>query len=59
MQLQAALVAQSVKHLPAMWEKPGFNSWVGKFLWRRKWQTIPVFLPGESHGQKSLAGYSS
>ena len=26
--------------------------------WRRKWQTIPVFLSGESHGQKSLASYS-
>ena len=27
--------------------------------WRRKWQPTPVFLPGESHGQRSLAGYSS
>ena len=27
--------------------------------WRRKWQPTPVFLPGESHGQKSLAGYSA
>ena len=27
-------------------------------LWRRKWQPTPVFLPGESHGQRSLAGYS-
>ena len=26
--------------------------------WRKKWQPIPVFLPGESHGQRSLAGYS-
>ena len=26
--------------------------------WRRKWQSTPVFLPGESHGQKSLVGYS-
>ena len=32
-----------------------FNPWVGKMLWRRKWQPIPVFLPGESHGQRSLA----
>ena len=30
---------------------------VGKILWRRKWQPIPVFLPGESHGQRSLVGY--
>ena len=27
-------------------------------LWRRKWQPAPVFLPGESHGQRRLAGYS-
>ena len=30
----------------------------GRFPWRRKWQPIPVFLPGESHGQRSLAGCS-
>ena len=35
-----------------------FNSWVGKIPWRRAWEFTPVFLPGESHGQKSLAGYS-
>ena len=35
-----------------------FNPWVGKNPWRRKWQPTPVFLPGESHGQRSLAGYS-
>ena len=34
------------------------DSWVRKILWRRKWQPTPVFLPGESHGQRSLAGYS-
>ena len=34
-----------------------FNSWVGKFPWRRAWQPTPVFMPGESHGQRSLAGY--
>ena len=28
------------------------------FSWRRKWQPTPVFLPGESHGQRSLVGYS-
>ena len=36
----------------------GFNPWVGKLPWRRAWQPTPVFLPGESHGQRSLAGYS-
>ena len=36
----------------------GFDPWVGKIPWRRKWQRTPVFLPGKSHGQMSLAGYS-
>ena len=36
----------------------GFNPWVRKIPWRRKWQLTPIFLPGESHGQRSLAGYS-
>ena len=53
----ASLVAQMVKHLPAM-RRPRFNSWVGKISWRRKWQHTPVLLPGESHGQRSLVGYS-
>ena len=35
-----------------------FNSWVGKILWRRKCQPTPVFLPGKSHGEKSLVSYS-
>ena len=35
-----------------------FDPWVGKIPWRRKRQPTPVFLPGESHGQRSLAGYS-
>ena len=39
-------------------KKTGFDPWVRKFLWRREWQSIPVFLPGESHGKRSLAGYS-
>ena len=37
----------------------GFNPWVGKIPWRKKWQPTPVFLPGEFHGQRSLLGYSS
>ena len=37
----------------------GFDPWVGKINCRRKWQPTPVFLPGRSHGQKSLMGYSS
>ena len=34
------------------------DPWVGKILWRRAWQPTPAFLPGESHGQRRLAGYS-
>ena len=34
-----------------------FNPWVRKIPWRRVWQPTPVFLPGESHGQRSLEGY--
>ena len=37
---------------------PGFNPWVGKIPWKRAQQPTPVFLPGKSHGQRSLAGYS-
>ena len=36
----------------------GFDPWVGKIPWRREWQLAPVFFPGESHGQWSLAGFS-
>ena len=36
----------------------GFDPWVGKIQWRRKWQPIPVLLPGEYHGQRRLADYS-
>ena len=36
----------------------GFNPWVGKIPWSRKWQPTPVFLPEKSHGQRSLVGYS-
>ena len=36
----------------------GFCPWVRKVPWRRAWQPTPVFLPGESHGQRSLVGYS-
>ena len=36
----------------------GFDPWVGKVPWRRKWQPTPVFLPGKSHGQRGWVGYS-
>ena len=47
------LVAQMVKNLPAMQETR-----VGKIPWRREWLPTPVFLPEESHGQRSLVGCS-
>ena len=37
--------------------RPRFDPWAGKIPWRREWLPIPVFLPGETHGQRSLAGY--
>ena len=36
----------------------GLEPWFGKIPWRRKWQPTPAFLRGESHGQRSVAGYS-
>ena len=38
--------------------KQGFHPWVGKNPWRRKWLPTPVFLPGKSHGERNLVGYS-
>ena len=40
------------------YRRPGFHPWVRKIPWRREWQPTPVFLLGESHGQRSLVGYS-
>ena len=67
--LLSSLVAQTVKCLPTMWEtlvrssqclgrSPGDLLWVWKIPWRRKWQPSPVLLPGKSHGQMSMVGYS-
>ena len=39
-------------------KRNGFSSLIGKIPWRRAWQPTPVSLPGESHGQRDLAGYS-
>ena len=48
------------KESPAVQEtqETEFNPWVSKIPWRRVWQPIPVLLPGEYHGQRSLVGYS-
>ena len=57
--------SQVVKNLPTnardigdVGSIPGSDPWVRKIPWRRAWQYTPVFLPGQSHGQKSLVGYS-
>ena len=39
-------------------KRPGFDPWVCTIPWRIAWQLIPVFLPREPHGQRSLNGYS-
>ena len=46
-----------IKNLPTQCRRCRFNPWVGKILWRSKWQPAPVFLLGKSQGQRSLAGY--
>ena len=52
-------VALVVKNLPAIRDmRCKFNPWAGKIPWKRAWQPTLVFLPGESHGQRSLVGYS-
>ena len=57
---QEVQVALVVKTMPAMQEmKETLVPSLGQEVpWRRAWQPTPVFLPGESHGQRSPAGYS-
>ena len=58
----ASQVGLVVKNSPAIAggiKRQKFDPWVGKIPWRRKWKPTPVFLLGEFHGQRSLAGYSS
>ena len=50
--------AFSGKESACQYRRGRFNPWVGKIPWRSKWQPTPVFLPGKSHGQKSLLGHS-
>ena len=56
----ACQVVLEVKNPPANAGdvRHGFDPWVEKIPWRRAWQPTPVFLSGESHGQRSLAGFS-
>ena len=54
---QNQLVAQTIICL--QYRGPGFDPWVRKMPWRKKQQPTPVFLPGETHGPRSLAGLQS
>ena len=56
--LRASLVTQLVKILPALQEILSGEGNGNPLPWRREWQSTPVFLPGKSHGQTSLVGYS-
>jgi len=49
-----------VKNLPANEgnKRHGLDLWVGKISWRRLWPPTPAFLPGDSYGLRSMAGYS-
>ena len=61
LEFMASQVVLVVKNLPTnagRYKKQGFDPWVRKIPWRRIQQPTPVFLPGKSHGQRSLAGYS-
>ena len=55
---QVALVVKKLLANAKDVKRQEFNPWVGKIPWRREWQPTPVFLPGESHGHRSLEGYS-
>ena len=48
----------SAKESACQCKRCRFDPWVRKIPWRRKWKPTPVFLPGNSHGQRILAGYS-
>ena len=52
---ESACKAGDLGSIPGLGRSPGEGN---SFPWRRKWQPTPVFLPGESHGRRSLMGYS-
>ena len=51
--------AKETAHQCRRCKRHEFNPWVGKIPWRRARQPTPVFLPGESHAQRSLVGYTA
>jgi len=62
---RASQVLPVVKNSPANaraareCKRSGFDPWVGKLPWSRKWQSTSVFLPGKSHGQEKPGGLQS
>ena len=54
---EAKVLELQLQYQSSQWT-PRTDLWVRMIPWRREWQPTPVFLPGESHGQRSLAGYS-
>ena len=48
-----------VKNSAGQYRRHKFDPWVRKIPWRRNWQPSAVFLPGKSHGQRSLEGYNT
>ena len=55
---RSPLFNEALYHLTQWWRIHGFDSCVRKIPWEREWWFTPVFLPGKSHAQRSLVGYS-
>ena len=56
--IDGVLWGLSCKESACQCRRCAFSLWVQKIPWRKKWQLTSVYLPGESHGQRRLAGYS-
>ena len=54
-----ALVVKNLTANAGRCERHRFDPWDGKITWKKAWQSTLVFLPGESHGQRGLAGRSA
>ena len=54
---QAVLVGKNLPAKARRHQRHVFDPWVGKVPWMSAWQPTPVFLSGESYGQRSLVGY--
>ena len=58
MELLDGMVVAQCKESSCQYRRHGFDPWIGKIPWRRKLHPTPVFLPGKSHGERRLSGYS-